>query len=136
MSDVIDQLIQAEVEFWQRVQDRNPPPPSTLNDRKTLYPTSNGEAIQADSATIGVVDQLNQIKESIKQLQDEENTLKAKVMDSLGEAEILTSDTGKTIATWKSITSNRLDTKKLKAEQPEIAKEYTHTSTYRTLRIK
>ena len=37
--------------------------------------------------------------------------------------------------TWKTTSRNSIDSKKLKAEMPDIAAQYTKTSTSRTFRI-
>lgn len=133
---LIQQIIQAEVEFWRRVVDRKPPPPSNQDDCKNLFPSSNGESIIATDQALQAMDRLREIRESMKELEKEEQTLKMRIMAELGEAEILSSSSGEKLATWKSTTSNRLDTKKLKADHPKLAAEYSRQSTYRVMRIK
>ena len=43
---------------------------------------------------------------------------------------------GQTAYTWKAASRSTLDTKRLKAEHPEIAAEFARSTTYRTLSVK
>ena len=55
-------------------------------------------------------------------------------MIAFGDAEEITHQ-GIRLATWKSQTSNRLDSTRLRAERPDIAAEYTKTTESRVLRL-
>ena len=58
------------------------------------------------------------------------NQLKA----ALGEHEEGTLDSGQIIR-WKRIEKNTVDSKRLKTEQPEIYRQYSNVSAYRTLSV-
>jgi predicted phage-related endonuclease len=53
----------------------------------------------------------------------------------LGESEVGTVD-GKTAVTWKTQTRKSLDTKRLKAEAPEVAEKFTAEAKTRVLLVK
>lgn len=70
----------------------------------------------------------------IKALQDRRDALKAEVCRALGDAETRT--TGKYDIRYKSITSNRLDSKALKAEHPRIYAEFCRPQVSRRFEYK
>ena len=52
----------------------------------------------------------------------------------LGEAE--RAENGRYRVSWKSVSSQRIDEKRLREERPEVYEEYQKTSRYRRLLIK
>lgn len=86
---------------------------------------------------------MKSIEEKIKELQDLKRlrdelddaieTATDAVKEAMGDAEEMTAGPWK--VTWRTVTSNRLDTTALKKDLPEIAARYTKTSTSRPLRI-
>jgi predicted phage-related endonuclease len=59
-------------------------------------------------------------------LSEEETALQSQVMAAMGDADTLTSG-GNVLATWKSAKApERIDTKRLRADHPEIAAHYTN----------
>ena len=61
---------------------------------------------------------------------ESENALKA----MLGEAECAKTPGGYSVR-WKSSTTSRLDTTKLKADHPDLVAQYTKTTNYRRFSI-
>jgi predicted phage-related endonuclease len=57
------------------------------------------------------------------------------VQDEMGEAEVAISPHDAPAAKWFQVTSNRLDTKALKAALPEIAAEFSKTTTTRRFEV-
>lgn len=72
--------------------------------------------------------ELRELQQMIEQLQGEaeaiKDTIKTKMMDE--GTEELTGNGWK--ATWHTVTSSRLDSKKLKADHPEIFTQYSKPS--------
>lgn len=133
---MIDNLIKREAEFWQRVQDGEPPDPQSDADLAILYPTDNGQAIDASPAMLDALTFIDTTKAKIKRLDSEVKDRTFELKKMIGEnAEIVLGENGDKVATWKSHETNRLDAKKLRAEEPEIAKRYTTTSTVRPFRL-
>ena len=69
---------------------------------------------------------------SYKQLEDE---LKAEICDLIGNADTATIN-GVTVATWKRQRRESLDIKAFKAAHPDIARQFSKTTTTRTFLIK
>ena len=133
----IDALIRYEAEFWQKVQDQVPPEvdgsESTKETITKLYPKGNNQAIQIyyKNSLAPYFDAKAQIKELEAITASFENDLKT----AMGEAErgILGNDI---VVSWTTVKSSRLDTKKLKAEHPDLYKEYTRETESRRFSIK
>src|SRR5690606_4794981 len=70
-------------------------------------------------------------REAAARRQEAENRLKALLGDRaigrLGNQDVVT---------WKPVTQSRLDTKRLKAERPDVYEQYAITSTYRRFAVK
>lgn len=137
--EIIEEIIKAEVDFWDNhvVPDIEPPVDDSnataqaLNRRwqETLAKTVE---IESEQATLfKAIDAINkQTKELEKQKRGYENQLKA----ILGENERGVTD-GYEVS-WKPQQSKRIDTKRLKEEQPEIYRRYVKESKSRPFKIK
>jgi predicted phage-related endonuclease len=84
-----------------------------------------------DHEAIDLVAALAAYKERRELIEKEENGRKVRLMEMLGDREIGNVD-GETVVTWKTSKRSTLDTKRLKAERPEITEEFTKTSETRT----
>jgi predicted phage-related endonuclease len=89
----------------------------------------------ASSAAARAVDTLAEVKEQMADLKRREDELKLVIMADMQDAEVLT-DMGEPIATWKTQVAERIDTKALRKDHPEIAALYSTESTTRVLRLK
>jgi len=79
------------------------------------------------------IDRARVLERKIAALQDELSPIVAKVKAVMGDAQ--TGTIGRAVvATWATTTRETLAAKDLKAEQPEIARKYTRTTTVRTFR--
>ena len=112
--------------FWyENVLAQRPPAARTASDAATLFPRS-APGIQVE-ATAEVLEALQGYRARQAQLQaltEESESLKARVLAHMGEAEAL-SHAGRTLATWRSArASQRLDTRSLEVEHPELAARY------------
>lgn len=123
--------------FWlENVKKRIPPAPLTAQDAARRYPTPEaGKMAVASEAAYKAWQELENVKAEKKALDELESRLKGQIMAEMGDAETIVFD-GTPLATWKSRTSSRLDTKLLKAEHPDIYSLYTKTSESRTFLIK
>jgi len=100
----------------------------------TIFPKDTGTSIEADGAIADAVADLREVKQQLKDLEMDEALLKLRVGRFLGENTSLVYD-GQTLATWRSQNSRRLDTDRLKIEEPEIYQRFTKTGASRVLRI-
>lgn len=123
---IIQNLIQLEEHFWKNhVLARRMPDPdgSKLADSviAECYPDAVGKSIPLT----GFDDKI-QRREEVESLLDKLETEKRQIDQELklylGEAE--TAENEHFRVSWKKMVSNRIDTKKLKEEKPEIYKAY------------
>lgn len=138
--DLIAALVKIETDFWASVQAGEPPEPDgdnrTVDLVNHLWHPEPGLIETVDRVT---VDELIARRENAKAAEDDakaerqaaENQLKM----LLGEATEAHDETGAKRFTWRPQSRTGIDTKRLKAERPDVAAEYTVETISRTLRI-
>ena len=136
--EIMQSLIQIEKNFWENhVLKRIPPEPDgskVANEviaehfkesNGTMIPLSGfGEKLSRRAEVITLLDKLTMEKNQIEQ----------ELKLFMGNAEIAQND--KFYVSWKPVISNRIDTKLLKKEQPEIFKQYQKESYSRRFVVK
>lgn len=120
-------LVDAEADFWRRVQAGEPPEPVTVADAVARWGrTSKYDLVMADGETIAAVARIRALRAQIASLEAQEDQARAVVMRALGECDTLVDASGKTIATWKaSAAPQRFDAAAFKAAHPELAAQFT-----------
>lgn len=118
-------LIDAEAEFWQRVQRREPPEPTSVADAVAKWTHSVDRSVTATLEAQQAVEALRWIREQRAALDIDEEAPKSVVLLEMGDAERLVDDAGKVLVTWKTGKgSKRLDAALLKAQMPDIYAEF------------
>lgn len=136
--EIINSLISIEKDFWENhVLKRIPPEPDgTEVANKVLaenFKVTNGSEIPL----IGFNEKLSRRSEVvtlIDKLTMEKNQIEQELKLFMGDAEVAKNDDY--LVSWKSVISNRIDTKLLKAEQPEIYQKYQKESRSRRFLVK
>lgn len=135
--ETIQTLITLSSKFWNdHVLKKIPPQPDATSGAvlDSLYPSSNQTSVilppSADQL-VATIRECKSVEEDLKKTALEaENRLKSMLKDS---------ESGRTAkgfcVHWKSVSSNRLDTTKLKAEHPELVEKYTKTTSSRRFSI-
>lgn len=77
--------------------------------------------------------ELRQLQALIEEAQQEAETIKDAIKAAMGDAEEIRA--GKYRITWKPITSSRIDTAALKKALPDLAAQFTKTSTVRRFSV-
>lgn len=127
---------QAEQFYKNYIQPDKPPPAETEDDLIAMGARAQkGLSIAADRTHLDNVSALEVLKEAKKEIEEKIKTHEDKIKAHMGEAEKLTYN-GRTLATWKEISSKRLDTKAFKKGHPDLAEQYTKESKYRRFIIK
>lgn len=129
-------IIEKESAFWQCVTTRTPPPAITLSDIAALYPIDTGSSIEAPLSVVELVEELKAAKTKANDAATKVELIEIQIKNFIGSNSTLIDSNGKTLATWKIQTTNRVDTTALKAEAPEIAAKFTKASESRVLRVK
>jgi len=119
-------LMEAEQAFWQCVQTRSPPAVQRITDWRILHPQDNGNSITADSDSLYALKRLRLMKTQIRELEALAEIQEGAIQEVMKDAAQLMAPDGYTLATWKtSKPSEVIDTKRLRLEQPELAKQYS-----------
>lgn len=134
--ELIATMIQIEGEFWSAVQAGIPPDPRSLSDVIALFPQARESvAVEADEMTVSRCRELAAIKAEIKALEDASEVHEIEIKRAIGDAARLMNG-GEEIATWKSVTSSRFDSKRFAADHPDLDKQYRTTSESRRFLLK
>lgn len=125
-----EMLIEAEAEFWSRVQRGEPPDPVSYADMQARYGRASRAASVVASADVErTVARLRTIKAEREALDAAEEEARAIVMGALEDADTLTDSAGKTLATWKAAApAKRLDSAALKAALPDVYERFVKTT--------
>lgn len=139
-NELIAHLTTIEDDFWRHVETRTPPPVDGSDASRDFLASLYKEA-EPDSVAVlppeatELIRQWREAKEAEKaaaeRRQEAENRLKAMLGDReigrIGDLEVVT---------WKTFKQERLDTRRLKAEHPDLYRKYVTASTYRRFQIR
>jgi putative phage-type endonuclease len=138
--ELIQQIIQIESDFWNNHVVPQVPPmmdgsEASTNLLKSMYPTGEPESetelpLEADDLIVQLEEAKQQAKAAEERVTELENRLKA----MLGEFE--TGIASRHIVTWKTVTSNRIDSKALATDHPDIYQKYLKPSVSRRFSVK
>ncbi len=136
--ELIQTLINLEFDFWHHVETRTPPPldgsKSSTEVLSTLYPVSTKTSIQLPPNASALVKQYEEASAEEKAAEERKNEAANQLKQLLGDNE--SGIAGEYRVSWKSVTTNRLDTKAMQAELPDVYTKYTKTSESRRFSIK
>ena len=137
--EFIDIMIQREKEFWENHVLAGQPPAIDGSTSATelldkLYPTDNGETVMLDSETEQLIEAIESLKNEKKQIEEQLKAYENQLKMALEDASIGVTNRFK--VTYKAITTNRIDSKRLKEEHPEIYEKYLKPTISRRLQIK
>lgn len=134
----INALIEIEGSFWKEYIEKQVCPAPNGSEKcddiiAEKYPTADDDAPAVDLMGYGKeMARLEQIKAEIKPLEEEKAAIEQTLKEALGVAS--TGEYQQYKVSYKNTTSTRLDTKRLKAEQPQIYAAYaSETSSRRFL---
>lgn len=137
--ELIQNLIAVEGKFWKEYVLKGiipPPDGSKVCDEviETYFPSAkNKESIEL----VGFDEKLqrrDEIIDSITKLQEEQKRIEQEVKMVMQDHELAGSERYR--ISWKNIDSTKLDTKRIKEEQPQIYEDYGRVSHYRRFEVK
>lgn len=132
---LLDDLYASASDFWQLVETRTEPDPLTYAECTKKW--ANSDSLLTAQATESLVDDLEKIqsiKAQVKELETQEDELKANVLMAMQDAESLLYQ-GVKVATCKSQNRTSFDTKAFEKDYPDLYAQYKKTSSSRVLRI-
>ena len=123
--EIQEMIIEKEAEFWQRVQDRNPPDPINNDDVAKMYRQVNGASIEATEEIKTDFYRLIGVRNDLKIAESSKESLEVIIKNFMGNNEILVDENGKILVTWKQGKgAERLDGKAVKENEPDIYERY------------
>lgn len=135
---LIRNLISREKEFWEGcvltgtepVMDDSDATRDYLN-QKYSDPIEGSIQLQEDMKS--VLAEYQDVDCKVKKLEKQKTGLANQIKAAMGEYE--TGEVDGTVVSWKKISRESLDSKRLRKEQPEVFAEYSNISSYRKLSI-
>lgn len=134
----IEKMLTKISTFWDCVQrDIAPMPDGSESTSKTLdiiyTPSIPQKTYLSEDDDIALA-QLMTLKERQKHLKGEIDALENSIKEEMGECENAESEGY--IVTWKSYSADRFDSKRFKAEHPDLYADYINTSVSRRFNVK
>jgi putative phage-type endonuclease len=118
-------LIKKESEFWNCVQTKTPPLPTSLEEVTEFYSKSSGGSVIATDKIRANLRELTELSEKIKILEEEEKYLKSEILAFINNAEYLYDSDKKLLATWKNVDlAPRFNANSLKKDHPDLYNKY------------
>lgn len=133
--ELINDLLQQGAAFWELVKNNIAPDPVNYPEAVKKWANSDPSlSIQADDLLVDDLEKIQNIKAQVKELEAQEDGLKARVLYALKDAETLMYQ-GVKVATCKTQTRTSFDAKAFEKDHPELYAQYKKTSSTRVLRI-
>jgi predicted phage-related endonuclease len=125
-AELQEALIEIEAEFWQRVQNANPPDAVCLADVKARWGrVSTASKIVADAAALEAYRRLTIATANRKAAEADEDAAKTILCGHMGVNDTLVDDTGRVLATWKAAkATHRFDAKQFQLSYPELYQSF------------
>lgn len=132
--ELFNLMVEKAVKFWNMVQNKIPPLILPEDDEVLgeIYSEHTDDMIEMLEMNDRVA-YLQEIKMHIDELNKEKREIETELKTVIAQKAGLTTDKYK--VTWKTQTQTRLDTDRLKEEQPQIIKNYLQEKQFRVLRI-
>jgi len=132
---LLDDLYSTASDFWKLVETHTEPDPLTYAECTKKWANSDSSLIvQASESLVDDLEKIQNIKAQVKELETQEDALKANVLMALENAETLTYQ-GIKVATCKTQNRTSFDAKTFEKDYPDLYAQYKKTSSTRVLRI-
>lgn len=131
-------LIRMESDFWETVTDNYPPELDGSDAAKKFLSESFPEAIERQTLDLGevgaaLIDQYDDICEQESYVKEMKQYIENQLKSLLKDSEIGVAGARK--VTWKNYSARRLDTKRLKVNEPEIYEKYSQETRARRFSV-
>lgn len=124
-----EMIIDGEAAFWENVEIRSAPAPVSNDDVAKMFKKVNGMPITATPEVMEALTRLRVVRQNMKDLETDKESFEVIIKAFMGEYEVLVGDDLFTpLVTWKQQKgATRIDSDRLKVEQPQIAAQYSKT---------
>lgn len=126
-------------DFWfNHVLANVAPTPETTEALKRAYPRDTLPQVLADDEARHAAVRLRQLKDEIKVLEETAEGYEVRIKQLMAEASLLVDPrSGEVLCTWKATKPiERIDVKRFKKDMPQLAREFTVTTTERRFLVK
>jgi putative phage-type endonuclease len=138
--ELISAIFEQEIKFWNEYVQANVAPAldgssaaeKYLKDRYTT--TEEGKTVDLKAEFKNKIEQYHSIKGTIKEMETQAKEIENQIKHEMKDAELGFVQNFRT--EWKPVTSNRVDSKKLKENFPDIYQQVVKASSYRKFKIK
>ena len=135
--ELISMIISIEEAFWENVQNGTPPPvdgsDACANFLAEKYSESTKTEVQLPEKAAEIILQYENASNEIVKLTEQKTAAENQLKELLGENEIGLLDNCE--VAWKTVSQERLNSKLLKSELPEIYKKYANKTSYRRFSV-
>ena len=107
-----------------------------MKGKKMLKSSINKKTLKTNSYESKVINSLRKLRDTQKELKKQEELLKTEVLDILKTKNVSELITSKYKVFLEEVITTRLDSKRLKEEQPKIFEEYSSDKISNRLQIK
>ena len=133
--ELIETIRAKEVEFWDRIQRRDPPPATKVSDIMRMFEHDLGTSIEVGDDIAELVKKLKFSKSKLKLMESDVDDMAARLKLVFAEHQIITHK-GKPLASWKSQNNSSFLIDAFREKHPAICEKFTKRGTQRVLRIK
>lgn len=133
---ILDKIAYGLISFMDNADKGILPEPLDYAEAVRDYANPKDGDITAPQCVLDSIREWNEIKAKKKTLEKREDEIKKKLVEFLKESKksrIVDAD-GKRLASYSTTEATRLDSKRLKEEEPEVYEKYSYTSTSTSLR--
>lgn len=132
---IITMIAESAKDFWGLIKNETPPLTElNLEVVKALNKRATKETVLLPQQMLHHCNYLVNLKALAKRVEQEIENQQAQLCANLGPH--ARGECGEFVLAWPEVTTNRLDTKALKAEMPEVFKKYSKATTSRRFTIK
>ena len=127
-TETLNQLALRLSEFWKSVTDGVSPLARSVDDLLTLFPQSKkGTKIVANEIVEAACRRLAALRAAVDECEERIGEHRLAILGHMKDADdLLSMNGGRTLATWRTAAGAvKIDTEKLRAEQPAIAQQYS-----------
>lgn len=137
--ELISMIVRLEQNFWEHVKTGTPPPIDGTEASAQLLAerfadSAPNSQIQLPPDAADLLAAYDEACEQLEIISEDKRKAENRLKEMLG-----TNETGTfkdRIVSWKSVSQERLDSKALKAEHPDLCSQYTKQSAYRRFSVK
>jgi putative phage-type endonuclease len=124
--ELAELVIEGERQFWDAVERRDPPAPSTLAEINLRWRASNARTVDLPPNVAKAVERLAELRDQTQAIEEEAERCEAIVKMEMRDADTGLID-GVPAVTWRQAKPGKvLDLKRLRAERADVVSEYEY----------